>query len=128
MFAAVDRADKAFYADPEIDRRYAKLVATGRERDARVASLEAEIARAAGPELAEIDRRLKQAGKSPEMLPPEYGYHSQIAANAEQTKWVQVDLEARSEIAELVLVGCYDDFNRHRSRFWLSAAISNRSE
>ena len=112
VFAAVDRADKPFYADPQVDRRYTELVATQREQAAPVAALKAQIAKAAGPELAEIDRRLKKVGKRPELLPPEYGFHSQIAAKAEQAKWVQVDLEAPQEIAELELVGCWDDFNR----------------
>ncbi len=112
VFAAVDRADKSFYADPQVDRRYAELVATQHEQAARVAELEADVALKAGPELAEIDKRLRQAGKRPEIIPPEYGYHSRTAAKAVQTKWVQVDLETSQEIAELVLVGCWDDFNR----------------
>ena len=81
VFAAVDRAEKSFYADPQIDRRYAELVAARREQSAKVTPLEAEVAKAAGAELAEIDRRLRLSGKRPEIVPPEYGYHSQLSAD-----------------------------------------------
>ena len=116
VFAAVDRADKAFYADPQVDRRY-RRARGGETRSSggwRGQRSRPRLPRPPGLNWRTSTGDSRRPASAPQtQVPPEFGYHSQIARlKAEQTKWVQVDLEATQTIAELVLVGCYDDFNR----------------
>src|SRR5581483_2870857 len=100
VFAAVDRADKPFHAVPNIEQQYAALAALEHEQQRHKDTLEAEVATAAGPELAKIDQRLREMQKRPGDLPAEYSYHSQLAADPDTIKWAQVDLQAAQDVAE----------------------------
>jgi len=111
VFAAVDRDDRPYAADPQVARTHAELAArldalAGRRRD-----LEARVREAAGPRLEELDRAIaalpKPAGPNPT---PAYGWHSAIEAGADVAKWVQVDLGAERAIHEIVLHPCHDEF------------------
>lgn len=112
VFAALDRADRQYDADPTIAARRAELLAKQREIQQRKQAVDAEIAKQAGPKLAELDQRIataKQATKTGQ--PVEYGYHSGIEAKQDVAKWVQLDFGEPVKIAELELIGCHDDFN-----------------
>jgi mono/diheme cytochrome c family protein len=113
VFAALDRADRMFDADPGIARRRQELLARQREWEQRRESVEEEIARQGGTELAELDLRIAAAKKNQAKngRPVAYGYHSGIEANQDAVKWVQVDFGKEVEIAQLELIGCHDDFN-----------------
>ena len=41
----------------------------------------------------------------------EYGYHSGLENDSSKIKWVQVDLGKSQPIEQIVMTGCYDDFN-----------------
>lgn len=110
VFAAVDRADRPYYADPAAARRARELADARDQRANEHTRLEALIAERAGPALAELDRQIAEAEKSAADR-PEHGYHSALASNAEETKWVQVDLGRTATIARVVLWGCFDSFN-----------------
>jgi hypothetical protein len=112
VFAAVDRAERPFDADPKVEARRAELTQL---RDSSKADLEtlASLIRTEGGEplatletqLAELRPKLEVAAKR-----PEYGYHSDIAAAADSEKWVEVDLGRDVEIASVVLNPCHDEF------------------
>ena len=112
VFAAVDRAERPFDADPAVAARRTLLVRRGVELAGQVDELQREVAAAGGEELAAIDRALAElAAQGPAAERPEFGYHSLIEPRSEVTKWVQVDLGRSLSIDRIVYVACHDDFN-----------------
>ncbi len=112
VFAAIDREDRKYSADPELMRQHATLDAKKQSLESRSKEIEAEIAKAAGPRLAELDKLIKETPKIADGNPGQaYGYHSGIAAAADTVKWVQVDLGRELPIKEIVLHPCFDNFN-----------------
>ncbi|MEZ6044577.1 MAG: DUF1553 domain-containing protein [Planctomycetaceae bacterium] len=65
-----------------------------------------------GPELEALNGQITELKSSfPQKQTSAFGYHSQIATKAEQSKWVQLDLGAVVPVRRIVLVGAYDDYN-----------------
>jgi mono/diheme cytochrome c family protein len=110
VFAALDRADRKYYPDPAVAKRAAELQARREGMLGRKKDLDARLAHAAGPRLAEIDRQLEAAKRSPPGERPEFGYHSAIEAKPDRAKWVQVDLGGPVAVERIELVGCHDTF------------------
>ena len=112
VFAAIDREDRTYSVDPELMRRHAALDARKQSLEDRRKEVEKRIAKAAGPRLADLDKRIAEAATLTDGNPgPAYGYHSGIAAAADVVKWVQVDLGGERAIQEIVLHPCHDTFN-----------------
>jgi hypothetical protein len=115
VFAAVDRADRPYDADPKLAERRAELL---KQRDELAAKKQQIDAKLAGPELAAIDTQIEQLAKqSAGGEKPEFGYHSLISATQNAVKWVQVDLGRATPIAHIVYVGCHDNFNNINAGF-----------
>jgi mono/diheme cytochrome c family protein len=113
VFAAIDRTDKAYDVDPQVARQRRDLTARESSLAARKKTIDEQIAMAAGPRLAELDKQIaalkaKQAGKA---KPVEFGFHSNIELKQDVTKWVQVELKQPAAIASIVIYPCDDDFN-----------------
>ncbi|MFO0919950.1 MAG: DUF1553 domain-containing protein, partial [Planctomycetaceae bacterium] len=112
VFAALDRADRRYDADPQLARTRADLLAKQRNAQQQKQAVEKDIAQQAGTDLAELDRRItaaKQAAKSKQ--PAEFGYHSQTELKQDSIKWVQLDFAGPVSIAKLEFIGCHDDYN-----------------
>ncbi len=112
VFAALDRADRRYDADPTLARTRSTLLAKQRDAQQRQQAVEKEIAQQAGTELTDLDRRIataKQAAKSKQSA--EFGYHSQTELKQETPKWVQLDFGQPVGIAALEYIGCHDDYN-----------------
>ena len=110
VFAAIDRADKQYHADPKTAKRAAELTAKRDILNAKQAEYDAVLRKACGEKLIEIDRRIAAANES-NTRRAEFGYHSQIAPKSDAAKWVQIDLGASVQFAKVVLWPCHDDFN-----------------
>lgn len=112
VFAAIDRADKAYDADPRTAARRAELEARKTAAGAKAAAIEGAARKRGGKELADAERAIVEAKRPANAArPPEYGYHSAIEASQDRAKWVQVDLGASVKLDTIVLKPCYDDFN-----------------
>jgi len=115
VFAALDRTDRPYYPDDATNAKAEELRRRRTELEARLRALEAPAIAAAGPAYAALTRKLdgisKAAAAKAGNPTPDFGYHAQVAARQETVKWVQVDLGRRTELAEVVLAPCYDDFN-----------------
>ena len=112
VFAALDRADRMFDANPAIGQQRQKLLAEQQRLKGDEQRLAAEVARLCGPELKDLDQKIAAAQQAVAgQRRPEYGYHSAIEATADKPKWVQVDLGREVPIRKLSYVGCWDDFN-----------------
>ncbi|MFV0443767.1 MAG: DUF1553 domain-containing protein [Planctomycetaceae bacterium] len=110
VFAAVDRTERDYDADSAVLSRREVLTSRQQRLIPRQQQLEDEIARQAGAELQQLSKQIAAAEK-PQPRPPEYGYHSAIAPQADAIKWVQVDLGTPHEIVRAKLLACDDDFN-----------------
>ena len=114
VFAALDRADQRYDADPKIAARRAALLAEQQKVESELAAVNTEIQAAAGEKLNELDRRIAAmekavAGKNPGSA---FGYHSSIADNPNEDRWVQLDLGEPRVIRTIRLRPAYDDFNQ----------------
>ncbi len=113
VFAAVDRTDRRYDADPTTARRRADLEASRKSLDDRKAGMAAKAARRAGPKLADLDAKIAAAQALPAKaeLAAAFGYHSGVMPGADMVKWVQVDLKKPAALGAIVLHPCHDDFN-----------------
>ena len=112
VFAAVDRADKSYDADPALRTSRATLNARIKELEAVEKGYAEQLAKAAGPELAALEKDIAEAEKAASQgVKPEYGWHSAIENSQETRKWVQVDLGQSVALDRVVLAGAWDDFN-----------------
>lgn len=113
VFAAVDRAERPYDLDPQVEKRRQQLDAQLRAARATLGGLNAAVQKDGGPELVALEKRLAEL--SPKTQPaakrPEFGYHSGISPKQDVEKWVQIDLGREVEISKIVLHACHDDFN-----------------
>lgn len=111
LFAAIDRADRPYDLDPEVQQQRLDL-------DARLAELQkqdeasaAEVINLGGPRLAKLKKQIAESELVAEVVKkPQFGYHSAIAKKQKAEKWVEVDLGKGVEVAKIVLRPCHDDF------------------
>lgn len=112
VFAAVDRADRPYDLDNETEDERRRLKERRLVLTKSLADLEKQIKLEGGEELQKLDAaiaRLKPLAV-PKDKRPEFGYHSQMAAQSNQEKWVQVDLGAPHEVTSIEVYPCHDDF------------------
>lgn len=112
IFAAVDRADRSFDPDPVVARERRQLTARRDELQAARTAIEDEIAVAGGSALADASAAVThlETRLTPH-VPPEHGYHSEVATTQDQEKWIEVQLPSETAIDRIVLHPCHDNFN-----------------
>ncbi|HTN77345.1 MAG TPA: DUF1549 domain-containing protein, partial [Pirellulaceae bacterium] len=112
VFAAVDRADRVYDADPAVATKRGELQKMLAQQEQVATQVRDEVTKAVGPELAMLDAQIQQLGKreTPGER-AEYGYHSAIETKQETAKWVQIELAAPTEIENIILVATNDNFN-----------------
>lgn len=114
VFAAVDRTDRKYDLDPAVAIQRQTLEQERTQLVAERGAIEQRIAAKAGPRWQELSQQITAAEKAPvgqHPLAAQYGWHSGIASLQEEPKWVQVELPAATEIAQVTLHPCRDDFN-----------------
>lgn len=112
VFSAVDRADRPYDVDSEVEEDRRRLVERRASLVKELADVERQIQEAGGEQLAKLDAEIKRL--QPQIVPrgkrPEFGYHSQVVGQPNQEKWVQVDLGKQQSIESIELRPCHDDF------------------
>lgn len=112
VFAALDRADREYYPNPEMAKKHATLKKQITTHKAALKKINSEIQSKGGTKLAELTKQLDELRKKATTKPrPEFGYHSQIVDKPDITKWVQIDLEEPMEIDRITLIGASDSYN-----------------
>jgi hypothetical protein len=113
VFAAVDRADRTYNSDPQIESQRRALTSKIASAQTELKNIEAAIQKSGGAKLAELNKKIAELKPrvAVKAKRPEYGYHSNITAKNTDVKWVQVDLGQPSEVARVVLRPCHDEFN-----------------
>jgi len=136
VFSAIDRADRWYYDDPELQKQRRELLARQETLESEKQQLAAIIQKSKGKELALVEQQLKSlsdqasAGESQ----PEYGYHSQIANSSDTEKWVQIDLGEPVALDKILLAGCKDNYANIGAgfgfpvRFKLEGSVSGNFE
>ncbi|MEQ1905068.1 MAG: DUF1553 domain-containing protein [Pirellulaceae bacterium] len=109
VFAAIDRDDREYSTDPTIQRQLTEMKQRTGKLLQKKEQLTKQLLEQGGEELAQLDKRIAEAGNN--AATAQGGYHSQIESAQTTTKWVQVDLGSPQEIGQVVLHPCYDDFN-----------------
>lgn len=110
VFAAVDRADKKYDADPAVARQRRELNTAQARLTAERKALDDAIRARAGQPLIELEQKIAALSKAAKKGDA-YGYHSNIEKQADTAKWVQVDLGRSVALGSIVLHPCRDDFN-----------------
>ena len=115
VFAAVDRADRVYDGlSPKQQKRknevHTKINALQSAQEALTTKLNRQIlAKASG-----IDRRIAELtekyGTGTE-LKPQYGYHSLMSKDPNETKWVQLDLKQQRSVEEVRIIPAFDMYN-----------------
>ena len=113
VFAALDRADRPYDADPQIERRRQQLVRRRKELESQQKSLQENMEqkktdpiRQLEKRQAELQQRLQnQSGQSRTRSAPAMGYHSQVAQSDKTHKWVQIDLGQSLPLDQVLLFG-----------------------
>ncbi len=110
VFAAVDRADTRYDADPAVAKsrkpilaRQAKLAARKKELDEKVVVRAGQPLEDLGKKIVAVEKSMKNGDAA--------GYHSSIEKKQDAMKWVQVDLGRSVALGSIVLHACKDDFN-----------------
>ena len=111
VFAAIDRTERDYDADPAVALARTELGRTRKEAESNLKRLDDLARTRAGNDFIEIERQVRDAQKPKGSLKPEYGYHSALSDRPNAVKWVQVDLGRPVAIDRIVLRPCTDDFN-----------------
>jgi cytochrome c553 len=112
VFAALDREDRPYHVDPAVRAAHAAVTTRKASLEKRQKELEAEITKAAGPRLAELNKAIAAKPAAKGGNPGDaFGYHSAVAPSPDEAKWLQLDLGQEHDLREIVLYPCYDDFN-----------------
>ena len=112
VFAAVDRAERPWDTDPQVEQQRVQLQADRRQAQQDRDQLQAEIRKLGGQQLTELEQQVAELKPKAQVAPkqPEYGYHSAIADTDTAAKWVQVDLGSAAQLQQIVLHPCHDEF------------------
>ena len=111
IFAAVDRAERPYDLDPDVEAQRRKLDSQVRDRKAELAALQKEISDSGGPRLTELRTQVTELQKQQQVRKdPAFGYHSAIAKTRDSVKWVEVTLEQPADVSRVVLHACHDEF------------------
>lgn len=111
VFAAVDRADRPYDTNPEIEKQRKELDSKLAQTRSDLTTLEKEIETEAGPQYKEY-RELIASIRAKQVVTKdvEFGYHSAISASGDDVKWVEVKLEMPANVSSVVLHPCHDEF------------------
>lgn len=111
VFAAVDRADRAYDLDPVVAQRRQELKQLQQELESQKRQLERAIADEGGKRLKELDEQIRVlSSKIGVRKSAQFGYHSQIESAADRVKWVEIDLGDSYSVSRIILHATHDNF------------------
>lgn len=111
VFAAIDRTDRSYDADPGVAGRRKELAVRKAALDLELAASVAAAETRAGAPLGELDKKLAALRQEREGRSAAFGWHGAISPNQDYVQWVQVDLGSEQSLGKVVIHPCRDDFN-----------------
>ena len=106
VFAALDRADRPYDADPSVPPIRNELTKAIDALQREIAANEKAVEAMKSPELVALEKEfaaLGEKGRNKKGRPDRYGYHSLVAKKQDVVKWVQVDMGRPIAIGHLIL-------------------------
>ena len=112
VFAAIDKADRVYDDNPEINRQRSELNSALEAYRRELDDFDRLVKERGGTPLVELEKRLAHHMPLAELesKPPEFGYHSAIASTAKDTKWVELAFSDACDIVSIELRPCHDDY------------------
>ncbi|MEE2937046.1 MAG: DUF1553 domain-containing protein [Planctomycetota bacterium] len=111
LFAAVDRADRPYDLDPQVEQQRSELQANLKKSHQQLKKLDQQISEAGGPNLVDLDKEIETlSAKAGVQKSAAFGYHSSIASSPDTTKWVELDLGRPVLIDQIILHAAHDEF------------------
>jgi len=111
IFAAVDRAERPYDLDPEVESERRRLDSQVRDLKADLTTLQKEITDSGGARLAELRSQVSELKKQQKVQKDAaFGYHSAIAKTSDSAKWVGITLGQPTDLSRVVLRACHDEF------------------
>lgn len=111
IFAAVDRAERPYDTDPQIEAKRESFRVAIDEAKRKLNEIESEMRREGGEELVKLDKRFEELkGQVTVQKEPQFGYHSQMASDPSTEKWIEVDLGSVQSVSEIELLPCHDEY------------------
>lgn len=111
IFAALDRADRLYDLDLDVQEKRETLLAEIESCKQGLAQLANEMKAAGGEKLQALETAIADLEAKVHVVKDDaFGYHSQIASVDNTEKWVQVDLGTAESLAEIRLYPCHDEF------------------
>jgi len=92
VFAALDRADRDFDANPEIARQRKEWTLSNTNTENELNEITSRIRATAGPALGVLETSIKKLEESEKSKPDAYGYHSAISQKPDDVKWCKLIL------------------------------------
>ncbi len=111
VFAAIDRTDRSYDADPAVAGRRKELAARKTALDSELAANLASAEARAGAPLGELDRKLAALRQERDGRAAAFGWHGAISPDQDTAQWVQIDLGSEQPLGKAVIHPCRDDFN-----------------
>lgn len=118
IFAAVDRAERVYDEDPEVELERRQIQTSLTELERKLWSWMLDIEEAGGRQLADLRRQVASIKERQTVLTDTaFGYHSAIASNPDTQKWVEVRLAQPAHVSRILLRACHDNFGGIGSGF-----------
>ncbi len=116
VFASVDRADRSYHANPQLEREFASL-------QKEKSQWEGELAALPGGSKAELEAKLRTLGLSAPGKPEAFGYHTALHNSSNHLEWIKIDLGKVTTLDRLVLWPCHDEFGNIGAGFGFPGAL-----
>ncbi|MCH2399678.1 MAG: DUF1549 domain-containing protein, partial [Pirellulales bacterium] len=116
VFAALDRADRPYDSDPQVERRRRQLATRLKVLKQQQTALQKQIEQKKTDPIRKLEKQQKElqtqlqksSGKATARSAPAMGYHSQVAQTETTHKWVQVDLGQSLPLDQILLFGAHE--------------------
>ena len=113
IFAAVDRAERVYSLDKAIVAKEKSLKSQVDLHQAKLKDILGQIAIVNSPELLKVKEEIAKHEALADSMPgkrPEFGFHSQLAAEQATEKWVELSFDQPRILRQIILNPCHDDF------------------
>ncbi len=116
VFAAVDRADRTYHANPLVEKEYASL-------QKKKSLLETQLAALPGGARSDLEAKIRALGLPAPGKHEAFGFHTALHSNANHPEWIMIDLGKVTSLDRLVLWPCHDDFANIGAGFGFPSAL-----
>ncbi len=111
IFAAVDRAERPYDLDPDVEKRREALKIVIAKQQKQLDTITSDIEQAGGVRLTDLRREIKGLEERVSFKKSlEFGYHSSTVKRDDLQKWVEINLKDSVDATQIVLHACHDEF------------------